>query len=91
MSGQLMNVGASVGYGVPQAEGPTLEEAEAQVTRLLGQLGAATVKYQGAKNAIPGTAPELMAHRADVLANLAGEFATATYVLRRAAYDKATK
>lgn len=72
-------------------EGPTLEEAEAKVIDLLGKMDDAAGAYQFAKSSETAIAPELMAHRAQVLANLAGEFAQAAYTLQRAAFAKATK
>lgn len=80
----------NVGYGIGQSPEPTLEEAEKQVAAVSTKIGAAFDEYQTAKASLAGVAPELMAHRAQVLANLAGEFAHAAYTLQRAAYAKAT-
>lgn len=88
----INGLGGAVGYGVGQmVEGPTLEEAEAKVVDLLGKMDDAVGAYQFAKSSETAIAPELMAHRAQVLANLAGEFAQAAYTLQRAAFAKATK
>lgn len=74
----------NVGYGIGQGTAPTLEEAEKQARTVLHNITSQMDRY------VTTADPEVSAHRAQVIANLAGEFASACYALQRAAYAKAT-
>lgn len=90
----MVGVGMSTqaaGYGIGQTEGPTLEETETLMALALDSVEGAVAKYRNAKGLDLAAGPELIAHRAQVIANLAGEFMGAAYNLQRAAYAKATK
>jgi hypothetical protein len=88
MVGQVMR---NVGCGIGQGTEPTLEEAETLMALALDSVEGAVAKYRNAKSLELAVGPELIAHRAQVIANLTGEFAHAAYTLQRAAYAKATK
>lgn len=72
-------------------QGPTLEEAEKQVSTSVHAITAAYAAYLDGTRLDSKHSPEVAAHRAQVLSNLTGEFAQAAYTLQRAAYLKATK
>lgn len=80
----------AVGFGIGQSTEPTLEEAEKAVLALVPKIGAAFEKYGEAKGSLSGVAPELLAHRAQVLVGVVGELVGAACTLQRAAYAKAT-
>lgn len=82
--------------GLAAYDGPetlTLEEWEQKVASLMRRAEEAHKQYGWAREQtqIIGQAPELVSHRARVLADAISALAGAAYHLQRAAYERATK
>jgi hypothetical protein len=79
------NLGTYSGGIAQQNAEPDLGEASKALQSAIRRLGEASIRCAEAHDN-----PEVLAHRAEVLSNAAGECASVSYVFKRAAYLAAT-